>query len=133
MEHYIKFAEDYILNEVGDDCGLVKESITDYGDVVCFYYQSKKYLETNNFSDMYVGQGPMFIIKADDRVVEYGSATFEDEALENVRKFIAIEKQVRQDFPLFDSFSTHLNLTLANESTEKSLAYTRAELGKKPL
>lgn len=133
MEQYIKFAEEYISNRIGDDCGLVKESVTDYGDVVYFYFQSKKYLKTKNFRDMYVGQGPMFIIKSDNRVISFGSAFWKEAALENMRKFIDVEKEIRLDYPSFDCFSNHLNLTLKNESKEESLVYIRKQLSNQVL
>ncbi|OMP13630.1 mak16 [Corchorus olitorius] len=82
---------------------------------------------------MYVGQGPMFIIKSDNRVVTFGSASWKDVALENVREFIEIEKEIRLDYPSFDCFSNNLNRTLENESREESLAYIRKELSNQAL
>lgn len=110
MDDYIKLAKEYILKHAGIKFDIIEEAIVDYDDVFCFYYQSKKYLETRNFSDMYVGQGPIFIIKADKRFVSYGSAWGEENALKNLRRFLKIEVGIRKNDPSFDCFASHYYL-----------------------
>ena len=45
-----------------------------------FYYQSSAYLETGNFGDQLVGQGPV-VIKDDGTVIEGGSLDWQPEKL----------------------------------------------------
>jgi immunity protein 35 of polymorphic toxin system len=39
-----------------------------------FFYQSKRYLESGNFSDLLVGNAPIVIAKADGRTHQTGTA-----------------------------------------------------------
>lgn len=71
---YIRIAREYLLKNIGDHIDVIEEYAEDLDDVFLFFYQSKKYLETRDEKYMLIGQGPMFIIKKDGRIIDYGSA-----------------------------------------------------------
>jgi len=62
------------LNEIGEDCALLNEETLEksYGWYFCF--QSKRFLETKNLSDMLAGSGGFVVEKVDGRVFRFGSA-----------------------------------------------------------
>lgn len=72
-DEFLKIARQYLLENVGDDVDVVEEYAEDFEDLFYFSYQSKEFLKTKNFEDMLIGQGPIFIIKKDGRIVDYGS------------------------------------------------------------
>ena len=67
-------AEKIALNRIGEDCALIMDGIIEkpYGWYICF--QSKKYLETGNFSDKLVGSGGFIVEKETGNLIEFGSA-----------------------------------------------------------
>ena len=56
------------------ECALLQESTLEHGSCFVFYYQSKQYIQSGKFSDMYVGQGPVIVCKETGGVFETGSA-----------------------------------------------------------
>jgi ribosomal protein L7/L12 len=56
------------------DCVLVEGATREYPCCFVFIYQSKKFVETGDFGQMLVGQGPVLISREDGRVFETGSA-----------------------------------------------------------
>jgi len=90
-EKYIEIARKYILENCGEDVDIVEDEIIDYGDLFCFIYQSKKYLETHDDRYALIGQGPIFIVKKDNRILEYGSAFSYQRALIDAREKLQAE------------------------------------------
>lgn len=63
-----------------------------------FFYQSQKFLETGNFSEMLVGNGPIVIEKANGTIHSLGSGYYklEDEIREfEIRRFGTSDYRVR--------------------------------------
>jgi ribosomal protein L7/L12 len=56
------------------DCAIVEGATREYPRCFVFIYQSKKFVETGDFSEMLVGHGPVLISREDGRVFETGSA-----------------------------------------------------------
>lgn len=56
------------------DCALVEGATCEFPGCFAFFYQSKKFIETGDFAEFFVGQGPVLISRADGRVFETGSA-----------------------------------------------------------
>ena len=56
------------------DCGLVEGATLEYPRCFVFFYQSKKFIETGDFGEMLVGQGPVLVSREDGRFFETGSA-----------------------------------------------------------
>ncbi len=57
-----------------EDWGLVEGETLEYPACFVFFYQSKKFLETGDWSEILVGHGPVFINRENGRVFETGSA-----------------------------------------------------------
>ena len=79
------------LNELseGEDYKLViidNATINnDFGWV--FFYNSNKYIETHNFSDMLVGTAPIIISRKDGSMHETGTAEPVEYYIENLKKY----------------------------------------------
>lgn len=56
------------------DCALVEGATREFPRCFVFIYQSKKFVETGDCSDVLVGHGPVLISRVDGRVFETGSA-----------------------------------------------------------
>jgi ribosomal protein L7/L12 len=56
------------------DCAVIEEATEEYDKCFVFYYQSKKYIESNDILDMLVGQGPVLVDKITGDIFETGSA-----------------------------------------------------------
>ncbi|RYV02069.1 hypothetical protein SOPP22_10860 [Shewanella sp. OPT22] len=56
------------------DCSIMDESSKEFSSCFVFYFQSKKFIETGNFGEMYVGQGPVIVCKETGDLFETGSA-----------------------------------------------------------
>jgi ribosomal protein L7/L12 len=56
------------------DCVLVEGATCEFAGCFAFFYQSKKFVETGDFAEMLVGQGPVLISREDGKVFETGSA-----------------------------------------------------------
>ena len=83
VEIYIQIlseGENYALAIV-EDATIEK----DFGWV--FFYNSKKYLETKNFSDVIVGNGPILVSKKDGKLYETGTAYPIEHYIENFEKY----------------------------------------------
>ena len=67
-------AQKIALEKIPRDCELLENSIVEkyYGWYFCF--QSKKYIETGNFSEMLIGSGGFIVEKENGKIVEFGSA-----------------------------------------------------------
>ena len=67
-------AKTIALGEIGEDCALLDDATLEkpYGWYFCF--QSKQFLETQNFRDMLAGNGGFIVEKTDGRVFRFGSA-----------------------------------------------------------
>lgn len=70
FEDAIKIAE----NRIPWNCDLFRDEIIEkpYGWYFC--YQSKKFIETGNISDMLIGSGGFLVEKENGNVIEFGSA-----------------------------------------------------------
>ena len=53
---------------------LVEGATREYSRCFVFIYQSKKFVETGDFSEMLAGHGPVLVSREDGRVFETGSA-----------------------------------------------------------
>ena len=64
----------YHMRERGDNLVIIESSIIekDYGWV--FFYNSKKFVETNNSRHFLVGNGPIVVEKADGSIHKLGTA-----------------------------------------------------------
>lgn len=62
------------LEKIGADCVILTRQTLEKPYGWYFSFQSKKYLETKNFSDMLVGSGGFIVEKETGKVVEFGSA-----------------------------------------------------------
>lgn len=112
MNPYLAIATEYVNNEIGTDFAIVPESIRDLEDVFCFTFQTKAFLETGDFSAMTVGQGYNFILKKDNRHFSYGSGFSFEEALDDLRKKIAMEARIKAfkaDFELDSAYSIQIH------------------------
>ena len=56
------------------DCSIMDESSKEFSSCFVFYFQSKKFIESGNFGEMYVGQGPIIVCKETGDLFETGSA-----------------------------------------------------------
>ncbi|ODS23023.1 hypothetical protein AB835_11075 [Candidatus Endobugula sertula] len=56
------------------ECAIIESATLEYSSCFVFYYQSKKFIETENFDEMLVGQGPVFVSRDNGEVYETGSA-----------------------------------------------------------
>lgn len=102
MENYLALAEKYIREKAGNEFAIVPNSVLDLDDFFCFTYQTKKYLETNDFSHMAVGHGIQFISKKDKRHFGYGSRHNFEEAYAKLKNKIKIEEFIIDYFPEFN-------------------------------
>ena len=66
--------------EIGEELGRVPVPAERLSAGWAFRYQSRAYLETRNFSDQLVGQGPV-VIRDDGTIIEGGSLDWEPEKL----------------------------------------------------
>jgi hypothetical protein len=55
------------------DCVLVEGATCEFASCFAFFYQSKKFVETGDFSQILVGHGPVLISRVDGSVFETGS------------------------------------------------------------
>lgn len=111
-DQFIKIAREYLLENVGDDVDIVEEHVKDLDDLFYFSYQSKEFLKTKNFEDMLIGQGPMFIIKKDGRIVSYGSAFGSREARIDVINKLNKERLIRIFQEDYDIWETDYDLVI---------------------
>ena len=111
-KNYLEIARKYIRETKGEEFDVPEESIEDYEDIFCFFYQSKKYLKTLDFRDMLVGQGPQLIIKSDDRIIPFGSAYTSDTAIREIRKKILIENTIRKICPNYNYWQDNYILVI---------------------
>ncbi|GAA5086739.1 hypothetical protein GCM10023210_08920 [Chryseobacterium ginsengisoli] len=116
-KNYLEIARKYVYETIGEEL----ESIEDYDDIFCFFYQSKKYLETLDFRDMLVGQGPQLIIKSDGRIIPFGSAYTSDTAIRETRKKILIEKTIRKVCPNYNYWYDNYVLIIDKVFNENKL------------
>lgn len=79
-------AEKIALKTIGEDCALYYENIIEKPYGWYFNFQSKKYIETGNLSEMLFGSGGFIIEKEDGKVVELGSAYSLDKNFEIYEK-----------------------------------------------
>ena len=63
-----------------DDCTIEKE----YGWV--FFYQSKRFIESRQFSDMLAGNAPVLVLNADGSIYQFGTALPVDMYLEEYER-----------------------------------------------
>jgi hypothetical protein len=112
-DEYIKMAREYLLENIGDDVDIVEEHIEDLDDLFYFSYQSKEFLKTKNFEDMLIGQGPIFIIKKDGRIVDYGSVWGSKKARIDIITKLNKERLIRifqEDYDIWqDNYSLVIN------------------------
>lgn len=94
-DQYLKIARQYLSENVGDDVDVLEEYTEDFEDLFYFSYQSKGFLKTGHFEDMHIGQGPIFIIKKDGRIVDYGSVWGEKIARIDVINKLNKERLIR--------------------------------------
>jgi len=55
-------------------CSIIEDYSEEFASGFVFYFQSKKFLESSGFGDMYVGQGPIIVCKETGGVFETGAA-----------------------------------------------------------
>lgn len=55
------------------DCALVEGATREFPSCFVFFYQGKKFVETGDLAEMFVGHGPVLISRVDGRVFETGS------------------------------------------------------------
>jgi ribosomal protein L7/L12 len=65
-----------------EDCALMEESTQEFDFGWAFFYQSKKYIESRDFKDMYVGQGPVIVDKHSGEFFETGSSKSTEDYLD---------------------------------------------------
>lgn len=113
---YITVAREYLLKNIGDHIDIVEEYSEDLDDIFLFSYQSKKYLETKDERYMLIGQGPMFIIKKDGRIISYGSAWGDKRARIDIITKLNKERIIRifyKDYDIWnDYYSRNIRYTL---------------------
>ncbi|MFC5875867.1 hypothetical protein ACFP3I_25340 [Chryseobacterium arachidis] len=119
--NYLEVARKYVYDTIGEKFYIPEDSIYEYEDIFCFSYQSKKYLETSDFREMSVGQGPQLIIKADGRIIPFGSAYTFDAAIRETRKKILIEKTIREICPNYNYWQDNYVLTINKIFNEETL------------
>ncbi|WP_326984916.1 hypothetical protein VUJ46_10415 [Chryseobacterium sp. MYb264] len=96
---FLKIAEKYIQENIGADFSISLDDITDLDDIFCFYYQSKKFIETGDHRYMSVGIGPHLLIKSDERIISLPPSYTYDAAIREVRKKINTEKFIQTKCP----------------------------------
>lgn len=76
------------LPAADEECSLVLiDEATIYEDFGwLFFYQSEKYMETRDISDMLIGHGPLIISKFDGGIHQTGSAHSVEYYIEEYRK-----------------------------------------------
>ncbi|MCX8531607.1 YrhB domain-containing protein [Chryseobacterium luquanense] len=111
-DEFLKIARQYLLENIGDDVDVVQESVEDFEDLFYFSYQSKEFLNTKNFEDKLIGQGPIFIIKKDGRIVSYGSAFGSREARIDVINKLNKERLIRIFQEDYDIWETDYDLVI---------------------
>ncbi len=67
-------AEKIALDKIGKNCALLSKQIIEKPYGWYFNFQSKKHLETGNFSEMLIGSGGFIVERENGQVVEFGSA-----------------------------------------------------------
>ena len=70
--------------QCGTEIAMVPESLSRHSFGWSFVYQSQTFLDTNDFSQMLVGQGPVVILR-DGRILQGGSLDANAEAV--LRRF----------------------------------------------
>ena len=68
----IKIFESSVLAD-NPDCALLADSTLERESCFVFFYQSKQYIQSGNFRDMVVGQGPVIVCKETGRLFQTGS------------------------------------------------------------
>jgi hypothetical protein len=120
QKNYLEIAKKYVLENIGEEFDVAEE-IEDYEDIFCFFYQSKKYLETLDFRKMYVGQGPQLIIKSDGRIIPFASAYTSDIAIKETRKKILLEENIRKICPNYNYWQDNYVLLINQVFNEEKL------------
>jgi len=67
-------AKKIALNNISSDCGILPDSIIEKSYGWHFNFQSKKFIETGNISDMLIGSGGFIVEKDSEIVIQFGSA-----------------------------------------------------------
>ena len=136
MEKYIKIAKQFIKEETKNKGALIKEAVFDYGEILCFHYQSKKILGTDDERYMWIGQGPIFILKKDNRIFDYGSAFSRQNALIDLITKLNQERIVRlyiQNYDFRNNYGILINKVYNKQKLisillENKLFYTSVEI-----
>jgi len=77
----INIIVEHLKKNYDEEIALINGSIVEYEHIFVFYYQSKKYIETNDISDMLLGPGPNILDKHNKTITYYGSADTENGAV----------------------------------------------------
>jgi hypothetical protein len=79
-------AERIALDKIGEDCALYYEDIIEKPYGWYFSFQSRKYIETGNLSEMLVGSGGFIVEKESGRIVNFGSVNTREKNFEIYEK-----------------------------------------------
>ncbi|MDO5971604.1 hypothetical protein Q4Q35_17505 [Flavivirga aquimarina] len=66
---------------------VISESTMESESCFAVFYQSDKYLKSNKFEDIAVGQGPTIVSKIDSKLFETGSGRFVEDSIESFEKY----------------------------------------------
>ncbi|WP_312388749.1 hypothetical protein [Chryseobacterium sp.] len=120
-KNFHEIARKYIHEKVGEDFDLSPDELTDLDDIFCFYYQSKKFLETGDHRYMSVGIGPQLLIKSDERIISLPPSYTYDAAIREVRKKLQIEKIIQTKCPNYNYWHDNYILIIQKIYSEPKL------------
>ena len=124
---YAAQAAHYVATTAGDAFGVVEESIVECEKFYAFTYQTVKYLTTRIVSDGAVGQGYIFLDKADGRFHAYGSRRDYDAARIDLLEQLMREARIQEykpNYQLYKRFDIRIN-TIKNRKAllDKLIGY----------
>lgn len=114
-----EIAQTYI-EENYKDCDTQEEWIIDDDDIFVTHMASKKYIETRNHMDQFMGAGPIIIDKEDGYLIMYNSSYSTERAIKDYRAKKPRWKGIKVDFPFFD-IQTKYNLKVETILHEEKL------------
>jgi len=118
---YLSIARQWIKEKLGENFDVTAEMTKDYDDIFCFSYQSKEFLETNDYHYFDTGIGPQIIIKSDQRIIPFGSGYTFEIAAQETRKKLLKEKKIRTVCPNYNYWEENYILIIHQVFDEAQL------------
>lgn len=118
---YLSIARQWVKEKVGEDFDVTAEMTKDYDDIFCFSYQSKEFLNTNDYHYFDTGIDPQLIIKIDSRFIPFGSGYTFEIAAQETRKKLLKEKSIKMVCPNYNYWEDNYVLIIHQVFDEAKL------------